>query len=41
VGGILYENAGPTIPFLLCIPLDVIAITIVILKVKEPEKKEA
>lgn len=41
VGGILYGNAGPTIPFLLCIPLDVIAITIVIFKVKEPEKKEA
>jgi len=41
VGGFLYENVGSTVPFWLCIPLDIIALLIVIFKVKEPEKREA
>ncbi|MEM3578917.1 MAG: hypothetical protein QXL54_01680 [Candidatus Bathyarchaeia archaeon] len=41
VGGVLYESLGLTIPFMLCIPLDLIALLIVLLKVKEPEKREA
>jgi len=40
-GGFLYENVGSTVPFWLCIPLDIIALLIVIFKVKEPEKREA
>ncbi|MGC8997976.1 MAG: MFS transporter [Candidatus Bathyarchaeia archaeon] len=41
IGGILYENVHPTAPFLLCVPLDVIALLIVLFRVKEPEKREA
>ncbi|MEM2465778.1 MAG: MFS transporter [Candidatus Bathyarchaeia archaeon] len=40
VGGVLYENLNPIAPFLLCIPLDIIALLIVLFKVREPEKKE-
>jgi len=41
VGGALYENVSPTAPFMLCIPLDIIALLIVLFKVEEPEKREA
>ncbi len=41
VGGTLYENVGPKAPFMLCIPLDIIALLIVLFKVKEAEKREA
>ncbi|MEM2419844.1 MAG: MFS transporter [Candidatus Bathyarchaeia archaeon] len=40
VGGALYENVSPTAPFLLCIPLDIIALLIVLFKVEEPKKRE-
>lgn len=40
VGGILYENLSPIVPFLLCVPLDIIALLIVVFKVREPERKE-
>ncbi len=40
-GGVLYENIGFTSPFLLCIPLNIIALLIVIFRVREPDKKEA
>ncbi|MEM1536699.1 MAG: MFS transporter [Candidatus Bathyarchaeia archaeon] len=41
VGGTLYENVGPKAPFMLYIPLDIIALLIVLFKVKEAEKREA
>ncbi len=40
VGGILYENLSPIAPFLLCVPLDIIALFIVVFKVNEPKRKE-
>ena len=41
IGGFLYEGIDPAFPFLLCIPLDIIALLIVLFKVEEPEKREA
>ncbi len=40
LGGFLYENIDPKIPFLLCIPLDIFALLLILLKVEEPKKKE-
>lgn len=39
-GGFLYESVSPQAPFLLVVPLDTISLLIILLKVKEPEKKE-
>jgi MFS family permease len=40
VGGALYENVGAMAPFILCIPLDIVALLIVLLRVHEPIKRE-
>ncbi|MGQ9538315.1 MAG: hypothetical protein ACUVTE_01830 [Candidatus Bathycorpusculaceae bacterium] len=41
MGGFLYENVSVTALFALCIPLDFVALFVILFKIEEPAKREA